>query len=264
MEEAQSDIIEQLLDQLERKNRKADKLDSHCQYCKNEFRFEDMENEVCSCGSVPSTIPVLPIYRLIDIKQKRSVYKPVTYGRSIILSVMGLFLPIEEAKFRSLLWTGDVPGLVSKMKVVQEQLKIETENITTEMTRLFLKKLGLGCYYRYTCYLTKKLNPFFIPVSIPPETIDKVLIRYRSLARVFATQKEKFNRAWRSKRKSLPHVPTIFLVIFENMNLHQYTRDLPRMRSKRREHRIRAMAQYLYELSNFLTEKTREEDGIEL
>jgi len=251
-EAQQSDIIEQLLDELENRTKKPEKVHDRCEECLKELTYSDVSDDTCSCGVIIQNVPSLPIFRSLDIQRKKSVYKPVIYGRAILQSAMGALLPVSETKFTSLLHIQDIDSLVNKLKKVQEKMEIKTEKIDVDMTRYLLKKINKGCYYKYACYLTSMLNLSYKPLVIPPADTDKILVRFRAIARTFARKKNIFNRQWGSKRKSLPFVPIILRVICENLGLNEYTRDLPQMKSKKRQEKIRKMAQYLYEQSNFL------------
>lgn len=250
-EELKSDIIEKLLDELEGKN-KPEIPETKCRHCKKEMTIEVVQDGVCSCGAEPPSLPVLPMMKFLDIKMRKSIYKPVTYGRAIILSAMGAFLPINEPKFTSLLCVQQIPSLLHKLQKMQESLSIVSNEIDVEKTRFLLKQINKGCYYRYACFLTSLLNKTFTPLTIRPVEMDQILVRYRALARTFAIKKDIFNRKFTSKRKSLPYVPVILRVIFEKLGFEHLARDLPRMRSKKREQKIRILAEYLYNESNFL------------
>jgi hypothetical protein len=250
-EEQQSDIIEKLLDELESRHQKESPQDI-CHACKHELTYADVSNEVCACGAGLVVIPSLPIFQKLDVTRKKSIYKPVIYGRALLQVAMGTLLPIRETKFTSLLHLQDVPTLIVKLQRVQSKMKITTDKIDVEMTRRFLKKINKGCYYRYACFLTKILNSQFELITIPPSDIDRILVRFRAMARIFSTKKDVFNKKWGSKRKSLPFVPIMLRVVMENMGLENLARDLPHMKSKKREEKIKQMAQFLFNQSNFL------------
>jgi hypothetical protein len=211
---------------------------------------------VCSCGVLITAAPALPIFRSLDHQRKKSIYKPVLYGRAILQAAMGTLLPVNEAKFTSLLHYKNVPRLVNELKKKKDELEIES--IDTDTTRLLLRKINKGCFYKYAGFLANQLDPKFQPVLIPPPHIDTILVRYRAMARIFATKKEIFNRKWNTKRKSLPYVPVMLQVICENLGFHNYCRDLPKMKSPKRHAKIKRMAQYLYEQSNFLLSRYQE------
>jgi hypothetical protein len=186
---------------------------------------------------------------------KRSVYKPVLYGRSILHAVMGMFEPVDNKAFKTLLQKEEVPRLLADLKLMASSLPgYSLKKLCPIKVRRLLKKIERGRYYRYATFLCNCLNPTFKPPIIQPNELELMLFRFRSMASRFRKFKDRFNKRFKTKRKSLPHVPTLLKTVMRKNNLFHLVSFLPSMQSKKRETFVRQMADFLYEDANFLNQ----------
>ena len=251
MEGTEYDIAEKLLDLMNPPPISTPIFSSRCENCHRIISLHDEELASCRCGLEIEEIRCFPESGLA-IACKRSMYKPVLYGRQILCSIMGLILPVASEDFRSLLNDAELKSLLVQLKDAASTLQFDLNGVNPSVMRILLRTIKKGKYYRYSIYLTSVVNPNFKPVQIPLHCIDRILVCFRAVARYFYTHKLSFNKHFNTKRKSLPHVPTMLRTICRHLNLMEYTRDLPHMASPRREQRIEEMANYLVGKSNFL------------
>lgn len=182
--------------------------------------------------------------------KKKSIYNPVLYGKSILHAVMGLCEPSPNPEHHSLMHVSAVPPLVKKIKELCLLIHVRIDDICPSKMRKILKKLQMGKFYRYSAYLCKQVNPNFEFLSLTPADMDRILVCYRNMTTHFRLFKDKFNKTFNVQRKSLPHIGTLLDVIFENLNLKHLASYLPRMQSRKRQMKIRRMAEYLFHQAN--------------
>ncbi len=171
----------------------------------------------------------------------KSVYRPESYCRNLMLSAFGDMFP-NPYPYKTLLQVHEVQPLLDKLK--KSLARSRVTYVDPEVTCAHLKRIGLGKYYRYRMYLTSRLNPSFKYPELVPKFRRKVIQTYMRFCNKFRALKRRKDPRLKN-RSSLPFVGSVLRWILNSMGLVHYGRWLPRMKSATRERAILELISYI-------------------
>lgn len=243
-------IIEKMLDVLEVSRKKTDSVTIKKSGCAHTYQIRNDEYHLLcmNCGlvvspcirHVPSTMDAA---QWKNRKMPSNKYKPETYAKDLINAMLGAVLPVQDAKYSSLLQMSQVPHVLNMLKeVLPKNCGLMPDDICNG-----LKKLKLGRLYKYRMFLCSCLNPEFEPEYLDWNERDLLMKQFRGFARRWGTRKKEYCERFNIKRKSLPHVPSVIHWLIVNvLKKPRAAAYIRRMRSPVRQTAIDKIIEYVF------------------
>lgn len=185
-------------------------------------------------------------------QRRSSVYKPVTYGKHVIMSLMGEVQPTLTKKYPTVLCLEECRGIMEKVSNVFKKNKISLKDVVPSDVRSALKQLNLGRYYKYSLYMTERLNPRFCANYLSDAEISQLLYVYKLFSKTFRDSREEIQRLFGVRRKNMPYVPTVVSMLMKEMGMDPKKLWLMELKSRKRSMETKKIVGYVISRMNFL------------